>query len=363
MIEDEDIDGQELEQIRKNPVPIPRRGQLLSPVPDAKVDYFQNSGDVQDRMDGADQGEEGARVGQDVQEGSDAQDGAQDDQNGEEAQDLLTYYPVHGSEKDEDNAPRRYPQRERQAPSLYTPGSAKSPRVLSMKGASLLEPLTVEEALRSADASQWKAAIDSELSSLRKHGTWEVVRQLEGVKTLSTRFVFNRKRSETGEVIRYKARLVVRGFLQGNVDQTFAPVVDFATVRTCLTVVVQSGYCIQQIDVCTAFLHGNNGEVYIKAPTGLNLCEQGQVLKLHRGLHGLKQAPRLWHDKWESVMKALGFVGLMSDGCVYRRRRVWLLLYVDDILLIGDDEVEVLKVKRELGRHLDVKDSGELRSF
>ena len=115
-------------------------------------------------------------------------------------------------------------------------------------------------------------------------------------------------------VIRHKARLVVRGYLQGDVEQTFSPVVDFTTIRTCLAVAVRKGYSIQQLDVCTAFLHDEiDSQIYVNAPKGIYICDTGKILKLRRGLYGLKQAPKLWQDKWRSVMKKMGFKVLSSD--------------------------------------------------
>ena len=218
--------------------------------------------------------------------------------------------------------------------------------------------------MSTSDATEWKEAIDSELESLKKHGTWEVVAQPDGVKVLPTRFVFICKHGENGKVIRHKARIVVRCFLEGDVEQTFDPVVDFATVRTCLAVALQKGYSVQQLDVPTAFLHGEiDNDVYIKPPRGVEFCEEGQVLKLQRGLYGLKQAPCFWHEKWELVMDKMEFVTLLSDACVYRREGVWLLLYVDDIIAIGLDDKQVCAVKLELMRYLDVKDMRNIGFF
>lgn len=144
------------------------------------------------------------------------------------------------------------------------------------------------------DSNAWKIAINSELESLRKHGTWEVIKRPNAVKPLSTRFVFSKKKDQNGNIVRHKARFVVRGFLQGSIAQTFASVVDFTTVRTCLVVAVQKGYYTHQLDVRTAFLQGEiNVEVYIKAPNGITLCKLNEFFKLQKGLYGLKQAPRL----------------------------------------------------------------------
>lgn len=166
--------------------------------------------------------------------------------------------------------------------------------------------------------------------------------QLERVRALSARFFFIRKRNETREIIQYKARLVVRGFLQCAVNHTFAPVVDFAMVRACLTVAIQKGYIIQQMDVRSTFLHReNDDDLYIKAPVGIRLCDPGKVLKQRRGLYGLNQAPRLWHEKWESVVDKLGFSTLTSDICVFRRDNLWSLLYVDETILIAEGSEDV----------------------
>lgn len=254
----------------------------------------------------------------------------------------------------------RYPQRERKQVRFFDPSAAN---VAVSRG----EPDSLREAMESKDAALWDEAIQSELSSLRLHGTWTVVKRPEGVIPLQSRFVFKKKMLDDGTVGRYKARLVVKGYMQGNVDHTFAPVVDFSTVRTALCVAVQQKYHIDQMDVRTAFLHGEiNEEVYILPPAGspVNL-QPDETLKLQKGLYGLKQAPRLWNEKWETVMKELGFSPLLSDPCVYRRgnQLLWVLLYVDDVIVIGKSREEVDKFKRSISQKLDMKDLGFLSSF
>ena len=156
----------------------------------------------------------------------------------------------------------------------------------------------------------------------------------------------------------------MRGNLQGDVRETYAPVVDFTTVITALTVAVQRGYSTLQLDICTAFLHGDiDGDVYITPPDGDDVCGERQVLKLRRGLYGLKQAPRLWNQKWLEVMNKMGFVKLRSDECAFNKGAVWILLYVDDIILIGPDDRILDAVKDELRLYLDVKDMGVLSAF
>ena len=258
----------------------------------------------------------------------------------------------------------RYPKRERKPPHFFQPGSVSLATVLAACEPSKFDPTTVDEALSQNDAADWHAAIESELDALRKHETWEIVDRPKGIAPLSTRFVFLRKRNEQGTVIRHKARLVVRGFLRGDVNQTFASVLDYTTVRACIAIAIQRGYALQQLDVRAAFLHGKlDEEVYIESPKGLSLCEPHQILKLRRGLYGLKQAPRLWQDKWNEVMGQLGFCKLMADECVYRRVDVCLPIYVDDILLMGKKEGVLQAAIVELAAHLDIKVLRKMRSF
>ena len=92
------------------------------------------------------------------------------------------------------------------------------------------------------ESELWKHAISSELRSLDMHNVWYPTSLPEGKKSLPTRFVFQRKFESSGKLLRHKVRLVVQGYLQGAVEYTYAPVVDFTSVRTCLALAVQRGY-------------------------------------------------------------------------------------------------------------------------
>lgn len=170
---------------------------------------------------------------------------------------------------------------------------------------------------------------------------------------------------QDGTVCRYKARLVVKGLLQGYTDHTYAPVVGFATIRCAPSIAVSGGYAIIRLDVQTAFLHADiDSDVYRSLPEGFNLKRQGgQAFKLHKGLYGLKQAPTLWYDKWNSVMRKLGFKALVADSCVYRKGNAWILLYVYDVIVIGSEETDLDEVKKRLSGELDFTCLGTLGSF
>ena len=252
----------------------------------------------------------------------------------------------------------RYSTRNRVRTDFYTAGSAQLATADQ-------DPTSISEAMSRPDASFWKGALESEMKSLKDHCTWSIEELPPGTKPLRSRVVFKKKLLSDGSVGRYKARVVVKGFMQGTVESTYAPVVDFSTVRTALVIAVKRNYIIHQMDVRTAFLHGEIDEkVFIVPPPdcGINL-KPGQALRLRKGLYGLKQAPRLWHDKWSTVVNSLGFRALVMDSCVYRRGGVWILLYVDDVMLMGRELSEICKAKEDLSTLLEMKDLGELSSF
>lgn len=257
---------------------------------------------------------------------------------------------------------RRHPSRSRRRPDRWMPGSAHLATV-AVDGESP-EPFTLADAKSSLDWDKWDKAITEELSSLQRHNTYERADPPKGQKPIATRFVFTKKRNADGTVNRYKARLVVKGYLQGDVSRTYAPVVDFNTIRVALAVGVSRNYFIHQLDVTTAFLHGNIDEsIYITFPQGLRAGHVGNPYRLKKALYGLKQAPRLWNEKWCSVMLELGFIALQADECVFKRDGVWILLYVDDVIVMSASKASPESVKRELTRHLEMKDLGPLDHF
>ena len=286
----------------------------------------------------------------------------------EEEQDAVTHHPesydtsdqVNGAENNESGYVNRYPQRERKQTTFFSPERAHVATVHVNDE----EPSTLGEALSSKEGLKWREAIKSELESLSQHNVWYPSEVPHGMKPLPTRFVFQRKRDSSGNVIRYKARLVVKGYLQGVVEYTYAPVVDFTTVRVALAIGIQKGYCIHQLDIRTAFLHGDiDEEVYVKPPEGISASDIHSCMKLRKSLYGLKQAPRLWHHKWRDVMSQMKFYMLSADHCVFFKDDIYILLYVDDIIIMSKTLHSMTNVKAELTQHLDVKDMGELKTF
>ncbi|KMQ92977.1 retroelement pol polyprotein [Lasius niger] len=134
------------------------------------------------------------------------------------------------------------------------------------------EPKTFNDAVRSDQAKQWKAAMKEEMDSLKKNETWKIVELPEEAKALENKWVYKLKTKADGSIDRYKARLLVKGFTQRpGIDymETFSPVVKFTSIRAILAVAVAAGMNLFQFDIKTAFLNGNLEEnIYMKQPEG-----------------------------------------------------------------------------------------------
>ena len=119
------------------------------------------------------------------------------------------------------------------------------------------------------------------------------------------------------------------------------------------------------MDVKIAFFNGNiEKELYMMQLKGFIVKNQEHIVcKLKRSIYGLKQAFRSWNIKFEQAIKLFGFEQNLDESCVYKRHRdkvvMFLVLYVDDILLIGNDVEVMSSVKVWLSSQFDMKDLGE----
>lgn len=214
--------------------------------------------------------------------------------------------------------------------------------------------------------------MDEEMASLLANGTWELTELPKGVKPIGTRWVFATKRDGAGNVVRFKARFVAKGFMQQEgVDyfDTFAPVSKYSTTRVLLAHAAAYGWEVQQLDVKTAFLQGAlHEEVYVQQPASYE-DGTGRVCLLRKALYGLKQAPRAWHQHMHAELSKLGYKvstadpGLYVGGQEEGGRCVYLLVYVDDMLLLSPSADAVAEAKAALLSTFDARDMGAVRDF
>ena len=229
-------------------------------------------------------------------------------------------------------------------------------------------PTTYEEAVIHSDQVEWEKAMGEEMKSLYKNKTWELVQLPHGKRAIGCKWVFAKK-----EGSRYKARLVAKGYAQKegvDYNEVFSPVVKHSSIRILLALVAQFDLELAQLDVKTAFLHGElKEEIYMTQPNGFKVAgKEKLVCKLHKSLYGLKQSPRQWYKRFDKFMSGQKYTRSLYDPCVYFRKLqdgtfIYLLLYVDDMLIASKSKVEIDKLKSQLSCEFEMKDLGEAKKI
>lgn len=227
----------------------------------------------------------------------------------------------------------------------------------------LPDPRTLAEALARPDGPMWAAAAEAELLSIRNHDVYEVVDLPPGKHALGSKWVLERKRDG-----RYKARLVALGYGQvpgEDYFDTYAPVSRYSTLRAMLAICAHHDLAIRQLDIRTAFLHGELKEiVYVRQPPGYSDGRAHRVWRLYRALYGLKQSGRAWHTVLVRELLRAGFEK-SADPAVFIMRgkggRVLALFYVDDCLIAAQTDAQADAIAALIGtifesRMLDARD-------
>ncbi|RVW67847.1 Retrovirus-related Pol polyprotein from transposon RE1 [Vitis vinifera] len=214
---------------------------------------------------------------------------------------------------------------------------------------STVTPLAPTSYRQAALLPDWCVAMREEYDALLANETWKLC-----------------------EVDRFKARLVALGFAQEegiDFTETFSPVIKPSTVRVLLTLSVQFDWEIRQLDVSNAFLHGILLEdVYMEQPKGfVNSDFPDYVCKLNKSLYGLKQAPRAWFMRLSQTLLEFGFLSSPVDASlfVYHKGHIhlFILIYVDDILVTGTDPSLIQSLIQKLQTEFKMKDLGPLGYF
>jgi len=237
--------------------------------------------------------------------------------------------------------------------------SLKRPLRYELNVAEYEIPGTFEEAMRSDDAHKWIKAISKEQSALDENKTWTLVERKPEMKTVDSKWVFKVVKNTGGDVVKFKARLCARGFMQRKgVDftETFAPVVRYDSLRVLLAVVAEKDLELTQFDVQTAFLYGKlDEEVFMEVPEGLTVkrsAAKSVVCHLQKSLYGLKQAPRCWNREFRAFLRQFEFHETDADKCIFvgkvERSVVYLALFVDDGLLAAESRDALECVLRHL---------------
>ncbi|KAG8473087.1 hypothetical protein CXB51_034983 [Gossypium anomalum] len=199
------------------------------------------------------------------------------------------------------------------------------------------EPSNYSEAVSCEDLEKWMFAMQEEMESLHKNKTGDLVKLL-------------------------KCKRVVR--------YVFSPVVKHSSIRALLGIMAMHDLELEQFDVKAAFLHGELEEdIYTQQPEGFTVLEkEDYVCLLKKSLYDLKQSLRLWYKRFDSFMTSHDFKRSSFVSCVYFKKNsygsfVYLLLYIDDMLIVTKDKGEIRKVKAQLSEEFDMKDLGPAKNI
>ena len=228
---------------------------------------------------------------------------------------------------------------------------------------------TYEEALKRPDWPKWEEAISKELGSLKASGTWELVERPPGANVVGSKWVLRIKKNSAGEVEKYKARLVARGFTQiYGVDyyETYAPVARLASFRILLALAARNNWPVHTFDFDSAFLNSKLEEdeiIYIEQPPGYETKDPKYwVWRLWKALYGLKQGARNWYKALCKAMEELGFTRTEADhGVFYKvvdKDIVILAVHVDDCAVTGSSMPIIEEFMVDMNKKYKLTDTG-----
>lgn len=211
-----------------------------------------------------------------------------------------------------------------------------------------------------------------EINAQIQNGTSELAVPTDDMNIVGCKWVFTLKYLPNGQLDRYKARLLAKGFHQRyghDFTETFSHVVKSTTIRTVLHLAINKGWSARQIDVNNAFLQGTlEEEVYVTQPPGfIDRDHPHHVCCLRKALCGLKQAPRAWYQELGQYLLIQGFINSTSDASLFIRNTgrdiTYILVYVDDMIVTGSNYGLISSIIANLAQRFSLKDLGELSYF
>jgi hypothetical protein len=245
--------------------------------------------------------------------------------------------------------------------------------------ASIGIPKTYEEAVSDpVHKGDWNEAIQAELSKLMALNTWKVVRRPANERRVGNKWVFTVKYTPTGLVDRFKARLVAQGFSQRwgiDYEETFSPTMRADSMRVLLAIATILDLEIRQVDIVSAYPNSKlHATVYMRIPKGLDIDRIAEAkgiprdeiaLQILQSLYGLKQSGREWYIEAATGLQELGFQPCHHDPSIFVNidRTIIIGVYVDDMLVLGANPLEVEKTIKGISSKWQIKDLGNVRQI
>ncbi|KAL8119157.1 hypothetical protein AgCh_016606 [Apium graveolens] len=214
--------------------------------------------------------------------------------------------------------------------------------------------------------------MQEKMVSIEKNKTSVLTELPPGRKAISLKWVYKIKNNTYGEIIKYKERMVAKGYVQKkgiDFEEVFAPVTRMETVPLLLALTAKNGWKVHHLDVKSAFLNRElTEEVYISQPK--NFVDEKQSHKVYRllkALYGLRQAPRAWYARLNRCLKELGISKCPYEHAIYTRREsnefLIIAIYVDDLLVTGSSMENIVKFKKQMSMEFEMSDMGLLAYY
>ena len=237
-----------------------------------------------------------------------------------------------------------------------------------------LIPTTYEEAIKSDNSTQWKAAMDAEISTLQANDTWTIKPLPVNREETKGRWVYTIKQGSQPGKIQYKARYVARGYSQIkgiDYDETYSPTTRFTSIRTLLQKAVNENLHLHQLDVKGAYLNALiDKDIYVQQPPGYEQVDARNThltCHLNKSLYGLKQSGRNWHTTLTDYLKSIGYAANDIDPCLYTKQdgddQIIILFWVDDIIVGSNRQELITTTKQSLHDKFRMDDRGKLQWF
>jgi hypothetical protein len=229
------------------------------------------------------------------------------------------------------------------------------------------EPLTPTEARRADDWPKWKAAMKEEIDGFWANQSWDLVQIDPSWNLIKSKWVYKLKKDKDGNIDRYRARLVAKGFMQRpgqDFGEVFAPVIRYSTLRIILALCAHYGLYKRHMDAPKAFTQAKlDTPCYMKAPPGVTIAK-GMCFILYKSIYGLKQASNRWYNYLKTFLLSLGFIECFCDICLFFLvcdvdSYLIIGIYVDDILCCGTRNEDIDRIYDELHKKFSVVDLGD----
>ena len=207
-------------------------------------------------------------------------------------------------------------------------------------------PLSYKQAISCKYSKYWIKAMRDEIQNFYDNEIMTFIKHLpKGVKPTSTKWVYTIKKDSNGNIVKFKARLVARGFTQRkgtDYELTYSPTLSIDSLKLLIAIASKFNWNIMQLDIKAAYLNAPlDKKIYIPVPPGDKNFGKGYWL-LNKALYGLKQSGRQWNIHFTNFLKNNKFTQLLSEPCIFKKmagKKVVCIIgvYVDDLLITGKD--------------------------